>query len=279
MQYPSSLKFSKVENGIKMKRIKEGKYSPDIWAMSYSLNEGLCEGKDIISVYVNPKDTTEILRTYFLPQVFRGFQFLPDINKKAEGIIDKVMNKEFVTYEHDYKFKVRGTKNKQESLLERYIFNNLSRCFGKEFKNNKIGLRQFPANIFSKIIKKSSRKGRKFWIDILTVNSLNHLSVIELKAGQNAPLDLFIQSIDYGIFAHLFKEHISDYPFIKNKRILSNKVAIYLVAEKFHPAITGGVKIKGITSRLKTNELFDIHLIQFKKKGSRLSHFEEIICI
>lgn len=204
---------------------------------------------------------------------------MPDVTKRAEEIIIKIKNKEYVTYEHDYKFKDRGTKDKQESLLEDYIFSNLSQCLCGEFKVDRAGIRQFPANFFNRSVKKSNRKGEKFWIDILTVNKSNQLSVIELKAGHNVPLDLFIQAIDYGIFVHLFKEHIADYKFINNRNILVNKVAVYLVAERFHPAIIGDKKTRGVISRLQDNKLFDIHLIQFEKEGYVVKSSRKIPCV
>ncbi len=278
MHYPSSLQLNKIKDGIKVKRIKNSKYSPDIWAMSYLLNESIAQGCLGQAIHLNVTEPTEILRLYFLPKIFSGYSFLPDVTKKAEKIISKIKKKEYVTYGHDYIFKNRGTKDKQESLLEDYIFNNLSQCFCGAFKADKIGIRQYPANFFRGSVKESNRVGRKFWVDILTVNKLNQLSVIELKAGHNVPLDLFIQAIDYGIFAHLFKEHIADSSFINNRNILDNKVAVYLVAERFHPAIVGDKKTQGITSRLKDNKFFDIHLIQFEKEGNVMKGSKEIPC-
>jgi hypothetical protein len=105
------------------------------------------------------------------------------------------------------------------------------------------------------------------------------LSIIELKAGHNVPLDLLIQAIDYGIFAHLFKEHIADCRFINNRNILANKVAVYLVAEIFHPAIVGDKKTRGVISRLKDNKLFNIQLIQFEKEGYVMKNSRKITCV
>ncbi len=278
MQYPSSLQFTKTKNGIRVEHIKDSKYNSEIWAMSYLMNEGMAQDGVVNTIKVNVKEPSKILRLYFLPKIFSGFNFSPDVTTRAEEIIIKIKKKEYITYGHDYTFKDRGTKDKLESLLEEYIFNNLSGCLCKEFKVNGIGIRQFPANFFDGVIEESTRIGKKFWVDILTVNELNQLSVIELKSGPNVPLDLFIQAIDYGIFAHLFKEHIADYPFIRNKDILANKVAIYLVAERFHPAIIGDEKTSGVVSRLKDNELFDIHLMQFEKEGCKVKHSKEILC-
>ena len=164
-----------------------------------------------------------------------------------------------------------------KSLCLRLIFfKNLSNCFNDEFKKDAHGLRQFPANIFEGKVEKTKRISKKFWIDILTVNKNNQLSVIELKVGKNAPLDLFIQAIDYGVFAYLFREHISKYPFINNKHIINKKVAMYIIAERFHPAIIGN---KGVAREIRKNPLFDIHLIQIVRKGYRIKSSKEILCI
>lgn len=279
MQYPSSLQFVKTKDGIKVSRIKNSKYSPDIWAMSYLLNEDIAQGHTAKAIHLDVTEPTEILRLYFLPKIFSGFYFLPDVTSRAEEIIIKIKNKEYVTYKHDYKFKDRGTKDKQESLLEEYIFRNLSQCLCGDFKADRTGIRQYPANFFNGSVKESNRIGGKFWVDILTVNKLDQLSVIELKAGHNIPLDLFIQAIDYGIFAHLFKEHIAGYGFINNRNVLVKKVAVYLVAERFHPAIIGDKRTCGVISRLKDNKLFDIHLIQFEKEGYTMKSSRKIPCV
>ncbi len=274
MQYPSSLHFTEIKDGIKVRCIKNSKYSPDIWAMSYLLNKNVVQGRTAKAIHFDVTVPTDILRLYFLPKIFSGFSFLPDVTRRAEEIILRIKKREYITYAHDYKFEDRGTKDKLESLLEKYIFDNQSTCLCEEFKADG-GIRQFPANFFDGVIEKSTRIGKKFWVDILTVNKSNQLSVMELKSGSNAPLDLLIQAIDYGIFAHLFKKHIADYPFIKNKDILSNKVAIYLVAEKFHPAITGN---KGVAREIRKNPFFNIHLIQIERKGCSIKSSKEILC-
>ena len=276
MKYPSAIKFAENKDGIKVGYKKDSKYNLDIWAISYILNKNIFKNNSIKTIQLDSIDGTMILRIYFLQKLFRGFKFLPDVNVKAEDILEKIKKKKYITYPHDYKFPKRGTKNEQESMPEAGIFKNLSKCFNDEFKKDEHGLRQFPANIFEGKVEKTKRISRKFWIDILTVNKNNQLSVIELKVGNNAPLDLFIQAIDYGVFAYLFREHISKYPFINNKRITNRKVAIYIVAEKFHPAIIGK---KGVAREIRKNPLFDIHLIQIKRKGCSMKSSKEILCI
>ena len=266
-----------------MKRIKDGKYySPDIWAISYLLNEEVSWECTVRTIELDKRldeiKPTEILRLYFLPKIFVGFSFLPDVRDKAKEIIGKIKNKEYVTYKHDCSLRKRGTKNKIESKIEEDLFNNLSLRLQEYFDADGIGMRQFPANFFNGSIREKDRVGEKFWIDILSVNKSNQLSVIELKADRNTPLDLFIQAIDYGIFAYLFRDSIADYPFINNKKLVK-KVSVYLIAEKFHPAIVGDEKIRGVCSCLRNNDFFDIHLIQFEKEGNKIENSKEIRCV
>jgi len=279
MRYPSSLKFTELKNGVKVERVKQSKYNSVIWAMSYLLNESAFRGSAVKIIDLGEvKDPTDTLRLFFLPRIFKGFTFYPDVTEQAESIIKKINNKEYITYGKNYDLKKRGTKNKQESLLEEYISNNLP-CLSHQFNKDSIAIRQFPANFFNGSISELNRAGDKFWIDILSVNKLNQLSVVELKAGHNVPLDLFIQAIDYGIFAYLFREWIAGTHNIKNRNIIGNKVAVYLVAEKFHPAIVGDKKTYGVCSCLQRNIFFDIHLIQFEKDGHVLENAKEMACI
>lgn len=279
MKYPSAIDFIIEKNRINASYNRESNYNLDIWALSRALNPetGVVSGSTTIEL--DMMDATMALRTYFLHHIFKGVQFLPDATLRAEAIIKTINEKKYVTYPHNYRFSLRGTKNKTESKVEEYAFNNLAASFNGEFRASKCGLRQFPANIFSRPISEETRLGRKFWIDILTVNKSGQLSVIELKAGHNAPLDLLIQAIDYGIFAHLFKKHISEYRFIDDKNIVQKKVAVYLIAENFHPAIIGNNETRGVISLINKNDFFDVHLIRFKWARNKITGVKRIPCV
>ena len=144
----------------------------------------------------------------------------------------------------------------------------MSGVFETEFTGSNKVIRQFPANIFKETISEKTRITRKFWIDILSVNKFNQLSVIELKAGSNCPLDILIQAIDYGIYCRLFKEHLAKHFFedCDPEKIVESKVAIYCVAEKFHPGLMGCNGIKGIMPLILKNDLFDLILFEIKIK-------------
>lgn len=265
--YPKEIKFTPAMSGINVKYpatiIK--KRSPDIWALKYLLDESLYDFKGKNIIRLGKIDETMALRLHFMPSIFYGseFTFKDDPKLRAREIIGG--NKKYKTYEAD--FKERGTKSCPESILETNIWNTLDKCLGNEFTESSYGIRQFPANIFEGRINEKTRVTRKFWIDILTVNSADQLSVLELKARDNASLDLLAQAIDYGIFCHLFKEHIAKCWFSDRTNLFKNKIAIYCIAEKFHPAL---IDDKGIKSLIRPNDLMDIVFIQIDVKNNRI---------
>ncbi len=270
MKYPKNIIFTPFQDGTNARYILNSNYNLDLWGICYLLNERKFKLGTSNIVDLDFRDQTMILRSYFLPKIIKNITFMPDSSLKAESIIRKINEGIYKTYSCEYPFKERGTKDKTESKLEKDIFNNLNKYFPDEFvfSGHDRGLRQFPANIFDGEPCEKSRISRKFWVDILTVNKNNQLSVIELKAGKNNPLDLFIQVIDYGIFCHLFKRHISDYKFISNKQIVRNKVAVYLIAESFHPALIGDNKHKSLISIIQQNEILDVIIIEIRRRKS-----------
>ncbi|MCX5633428.1 MAG: hypothetical protein NTW93_07135 [Phycisphaerae bacterium] len=282
MKYPSEINFKKEKDGIcvSYKDNSEVKYSLDIWAISYLLNKGLygVHKENVIHLDVidinKPMWLTMGLRIYFLSkfQIFKNISFdiknVDEINAKVEDIVKNVgKTDKYITYSDPEDFLSRGTKSHPESRLEKYISENLSGVFATEFSGSNKAIRQFPANIFENEINKGARITRKFWIDILAVNNFNQLSVIELKAGANCPLDILIQALDYGIYCHLFKKHIADYFFDKVLLLDKNKIAIYCVAEKFHPGLMGR---NGVLSLILKNKLFDLVLLEIKTKGDKV---------
>jgi len=270
--YPGELKFTQTPSGAKVEYpaaiIK--KRSPDIWALKYLLDQELYSSKGKNTITLGKTDPTMALRLHFMPKIFSSVAFTAkdDFELQAKEIINNI-NKKYKTYEHD--FEKRGTKPYPESLLETNIWDTLNTCFGNEFPKSGYGIRQFPANIFDSKINEKTRVTRKFWIDILTVNIANQLAVLELKAGGNASLDLLAQAIDYGIFCHLFKEHIAKCWFPEISTLSKNKVAVYCIAEEFHPAL---IDNKGIKSLIRPNDFMDIVFIQTEVKNNKISNYK-----
>ena len=271
--YPAALKFNETLSGVEVKYPSKiiKKRSPDIWALKYLLDKGRYNINGNNAIVLDKIDPTMDLRLHFMPKIFASAIFKVKENSKPQASdIMCGINKQYITYTHD--FKKRGTKPYPESLLENSIWNSMDRCFGDEFPKARCGLRQFPANIFNGQINEKRRVTRKFWIDILTINSSNQLSVLELKAGGNALLDLLAQAIDYGVFCHLFKEHIAKYWFPEAHK-LANKVAVYCIAEKFHPAL---IDDKGIKSLIQPNQVMDIIFIQTKVKNNKVIDYQTL---
>lgn len=270
MEYPKSVKFIESNGKLNVSYNKASRYNLDIWAISYLLNKGSFISTGTNVVELDLRDLTMSLRSYFLSKIIKNLEFAPDVAERATQIIGEIKSGRYITYDRNYNFKERGTKITKESKLEKDICENLGKYFKEEFSIGVRVMRQFPANMFDGSPTEKNRVSRKFWIDILTVNRDNQLSVLELKAGGNASLDLFIQAIDYGIFCYLFKEHMAHYPFINNEQIINKKVTVYMIAERFHPAIIGGKGYQGIIPVIQKNEFLDIILIEITQKNGRI---------
>jgi hypothetical protein len=290
-QYPSEINFKKVIDGISVcyRDSSEVKYNLDIWAISYLLNEGLYNDnkKNIIqfdAININTLTGLTVgLRLYFLQKyqfykkIFFDVKNVNEIKEKVEDIQNRIGSK-YITYPNSRSedFQKRRPKDSPEGRLEKEMSKDLSCISESEFVSHSDKYRtQFPANIFKDKISEEKRVTRKFWIDILAVNKFNQLSVIELKAGSNYPLDILIQAIDYGIYCHLFRKHIAD-SFFKNSNI-TDKIALYCVAEKFHPKLMGNDKIKGIMPLIQKNNLFDLILLKIKTKGDTVEGKPDVV--
>ena len=85
--------------------------------------------------------------------------------------------------------------------------------------------------------------------------------------------------MDYGIYCHLFKEHIGDNWFKEHGSIAQNKVTIYYVGEKFHPALVGRDGEEGIVSLITSNKWFNIVFVKITidKKRQCITGKPEVI--
>ena len=262
--YPSNLRFALKDSTLSVYFPSRTKYSPDLWSIKYFFDKGM--GNVSVRVCINGEiSKTMALRMYFLKDLFPDIEFHDADDDKyiadAEEIIKNISTR-YITYKSsDYKFNNRGTKDKLESRIEKELADNLSRYIS-DFPAGTNVIRQFPANIFMNKISKKSRITDKLLIDMVSVNDTGELSPIELKVGGNIPLDLFAQGFDYGIYCHLFKEHIGDNWFNGHSSIAQNKVTIYYVGEKFHPSLVGRGEEKGIISLIRKNRFIDIVFVK-----------------
>lgn len=264
--YPdeSKLRFDHKSSALSVYFDPETQYNPDLWSIKYLFDKDM--GNAPIKVCINGKiSNTLALRMHFLKDLFPNIEF-HDANDDsyitdAKEIISNIGTK-YVTYDSkDHPLNNRGIKEKLESIIENELAKNLSRYISDFSAGVKV-IRQFPANIFEKSICRDSRITDKLWIDMVSVNNAGELSPIELKVGDNIPLDLFAQGLDYGIYCHLFKKHIGNNWFNGYNSIAQNKITIYYVGEKFHPALIGRDEEKGIISLIKKSPLFNIVLVE-----------------
>ena len=265
--YPSELRFNPKGSTLHVDFPSKTKYSPDLWGIKYLFDQKDKTNK-ISEICVNGViSKTMALRMCFLPYLFPDIRFHDAEGDKfitdAEDIINNI-DKKYVTYESSkHPLDIRGTKDKLESQIEKELADNLSKYI-PDFSGGVTVIRQFPANIFRKPISKTSRWTNKLWIDMISVNSAQEVSPVELKVRGNIPLDLFTQGLNYGIYCYLFEQHIRKNWFSAFGGAKQGKVTIYYVGEKFHPALIGRGGEKGITSLIRKNELFNIVFVKIK---------------
>ncbi len=263
--YPSKLRFDLKGSTLSVYSASETRYNLDLRSIKYLFDKGM--GSVPVRVCINGKiSKTMALRMYFLKDLFPDIEFHDAYGDKyiveAEEIINNIDAKKYITYNSKgHPFDHRGTKENLESIVERELAFHLS-TYVPGFPAGAKVIRQFPANIFKHSISEESRITDKLWIDMVSVNDAGELSPIELKVGGNIPLDLFAQGLDYGIYCHLFKKHIGDNWFNGHRSIAQNKVTIYYVGEKFHPALVGRDEEKGIVSLIISNKRFNIVFVK-----------------
>jgi hypothetical protein len=281
-RYPdeSRLNFILKDSTLSVYFTNETAYSPDLWSIKYLFDKRASSTP--ANVCINGKiSKTMALRMHFLQYLFPHIRFHDSDGDKfitdAKEIISNIEAKKYITYDKapeenlkDHPFCNRPIKNKPESLIEKELADNLSK-YVKDFSAGAEVIRQFPANIFKNRISEESRITDKLWIDMVSMNGTGEVSPIELKVGGNIPLDLFAQGLDYGIYCHLFKEHIRDNWFNRNDGIAQNKVTIYYVGEKFHPALVGKEGEDGIVSLIRENALFNIVFVEITVNGRRIT--------
>lgn len=262
--FKSQLRFDPRDARLHAVADPESKYNADLWSIKYLFDQGL--GDRPTEVQISGQISNRMaLRMYYLRYLFPFIKFHDKQGDRyievAEEII-KNIGKKYITYEASCcPFDDRGTKEKKESKVEEDMASNLSKYI-PDFSPGVKVLRQFPANIFQYPISNESRTTDKLWIDMVSVNDMQELSPIELKVGGNIPLDLFAQGLDYGIYCYLFKQHIKENWFGLRSSSPQEKVTIYYVGEKFHPALVGRGSEKGIVSLIRENDLFNIVFIQ-----------------
>jgi len=273
--YPSTLSFDPKGDTLNVQFSEKTKYCPDLWSIKYLFDKG--RGNTPTKVCIDGAISNSMaLRMYYLKGLFPDVEFHDAKGDKYIACADEIIRNvgtKYITYKSkDHPLEGRGTKEKLESQIEDELARNLS----KHIPDFSIGApvkRQFPANVFENTISKESRVTDKLWIDMVSVNSAQELSPIELKVGGNIPLDLFAQGLDYGIYCHLFRQHIMDQWFHGHTGTKQDKVTIYYVGEEFHPALVGRDEEKGIDSLIRKNDLFNIVFVKISvdEKGHRIT--------
>lgn len=262
--YPSKLKFELKDTTLYVHSSGESQYNPDLWGIKYLFDKGMVNMPAKICVD-GTISKTMALRMYFLKHLFPSIEFHDTESNRfiaAAEEIKRNVGTKYITYKSsNHTFVHRGNKEKPESQIEKELAENLPKYIS-DFPDGVNVIRQFPANIFENTISEKHRITDKLWIDMVSVNTAQELSPIELKVGGNTPLDLFAQGLDYGIYCHLFNQYIKQNWFSSYNSTIQDKVTIYYVGEEFHPALIGRGEEKGIVSLIRKNELFNIIFVK-----------------
>ena len=275
IRYPSKILFQKNNDhlAVSYKQQDACNYNLDIWAIAYLLNESMY--KDGCRCIHLPVDNiTMALRLHFLSEtkLFKDIHWDTKYQDEVETLLHDILvgikNQKYVTYKD--MLSKRNTKSQRESLLEANICKDLSQLYEHDFDISSPKIRQFPANIFKGKICEETRITGKYWIDVLAMNKGRQLSVIELKAGDNTELDIFVQALNYAVYCHLFKTHIGKYHF-DNAQNSEEKIAIYLAADRLHPALIGNEDIVGVQSLIRANDSFDFIFLEMDVKDNKIA--------
>lgn len=280
-RFPTSIEFDLVGKELRV-NYKSGRPSEpeiDIWAIAYALF-GQKVSKPIDTINIKISDNKKqyynslVLRLYFWKEIIHGMRFKINDSDQylydAKNIINSIINKtsDYLTYDENIKIKLgkRNTKIKRtsESSVEKTLSDNKLWDIMQDKPK-----RQWPANIFKGEISKESMMMRKRWIDMVGIDKDFSLSAIEIKAGNNLPLDLFAQNFDYMIYLHLFKEHILNKFFAKHtSKALAKPICGYFVAERFHPLL------KKLLPFIKTEtKLFIFKFLEYDSKDRDVAFY------
>jgi len=136
----------------------------------------------------------------------------------------------------DYQYSGNPEKDLQKFLSDGESNERLA-IFGSDFENVKNALiREFPTGTYHDQVSEETRITQTDYIDFVTVNNRNELSLVELKINNNS-LDVISQALNYSLFFLIHKEKLKK--ILKNKNIEYKGDGVpfntYIVNNKFHP--------------------------------------------
>lgn len=262
--FPSSMTYKVINNKLIVMFVGEQKLIRefDCWGFAYldELNSQLHENMRIYEIEFEVKDET--IRKPYIESLKRRLSFLNSNNSeisiffKINNLIENLYSMEDMfniakeeIIREDIKPRADDDKpGRLEKDFQSYLFGNGLQyddqrtnerlaLLGADFKDKKGNrlLREFPTGSFINEIKEVCRVMPTEFIDLVTVNKHNELSLIELKVSDEN-LKVISQALDYSLFFLIHKEML-------NKILLSHKFdhvhtksfKTYIVNNYFHP--------------------------------------------
>ena len=265
--FPSSIKYIVKDSilsltfGDKQKTLREF----DCWGFAYfdALNELLENNNIEIIKHITFEIKTTFFKQHHIESFKRRLSFLNENNQniKIDFYLDtkqeelytiskmieigkvEILRNELKTRTDD------NTSGKLEKDFQSYLFgkdlqidtertNERLALLGSDFlkqKNKKrILLREFPTGSFKNQVKEENRIMPTEYIDLVTTNKEDRLSLIELKVS-DIKLDVISQSLDYSLYFIIYKNQLnkilSDNNISYNKKVHFNT---YIVNNNFH---------------------------------------------
>lgn len=212
---------------------------------------------------------TLVLRLVALQECLDGFEFRMDgatrYLQEAAEIRGDIRSGLLFTYDRSNLHRgASGAKPGPESRLEAWIVEHGKKFLQGAFPRSM--LRQYPASIFKTSLAEKNRATSKRWIDLVGVDKEGRLSAVGLHVGEDASLDLFAQGIDNALFCREFQKNIrrSWFP-----EVTSDRIALYLVADRFHPALLSrdGEPAHPLCEAIRPSDWLDIILVQVDTSG------------
>lgn len=280
---PGALRVSYVKPPVDVKDEAAVLKDPlDLWGVAWLLHhEGAGQVVDVRPPrgLSRARWRTLILRMEAMGQCFPGIEFRVDgttrfLQEAAEIRADLKSGLLFTYDRSNFHRAGAGTKGTPESVVEAWIFDHAKKFLHGTFPH---GLRrQFPANIFKTSLAEPNRATAKQWIDLIGVDVEGRLSAIELKVGENLPLDLLAQGLDYAVYCHVLRRHLQWNWF---PEATSERVALYLVADAFHPGLLPreGDGRPTLAQAMRPTDWLDVIFVQIESGGLPAGLAEKVV--
>ncbi len=276
---PSNIKFDSVGNpGVLRVSYVESMPTPrdeaaalrdplDLWGVAWILNHGSSER--VIDVrpprgLSRAQWRTLVLRMAVLQDCMTGFEFRLDGTarhvQEAAEIRGDIRSGLLFSYDRANLHRgAAGTKPAPEAIVEAWVGEHAKKFLHGVFPHRMV--RQFPAGVFKTSLAERNRATSKLWIDLVGVDKEGRLYAIELKVGDDLSMERFAKGIDGAIFCHEFQKYMQRSWF---PDVTSDRIALYLVADRFSPALAGvdGDSGHPLTEALQASDWLDVILVQ-----------------